>query len=803
MRLQSVLLLVSLTISGGATAQQNTRQGGVIIKASTILDGKGGIIKNRNIVIDGSRISAVEAGNRAVTYDLTGLTVMPGFIDTHVHINWHFDPDGKTHNPVSGKNETQQEAMLYAVENAYVTLMGGVTTMQSVGAPLDVDLRDAIARGVIPGPRVLTSIRPVTDRTGTPAQIREYVDKTAADGADLIKVFATNGIQEGGAQTMTDEQIQAACGEAKAKGKRAIVHAQGPEGAKAAVLAGCTSIEHGNRLTDDVLDLMAQRGTYFDPHFGLLLRNYLEYKDRHLGFGGNTEAGFENMQKGIAVGIDTFKRAQAKHIKIIWGTDAVAGAHGRNTQDIVYRVTEGGQKPMDAIISATSLAAQSLELDKKIGTIAPGMEADIVALEGDPLSDVTAVRRVAFVMKGGKVYKNLRLEDKPVVLKTSTLLDGKGGVIRNNNIQIQGSRIATIGPGSGSVTYDLSGLTVMPGLIDTHVHINWHFDPDGKTHSSMNETPQQAMLYAVENAYVTLMGGVTTVQSVGAPLDKDLRDWIARGMIPGPQILTSLRPVNVTTGNPDEIRAFVDKVVADGADVIKIFATKSGSPMDGAQTMSDEQIQAACDQAKLRGKRSVVHAMGPEGADAVVRAGCTSVEHGFRLTDDTIQRMARQGTYYDPHFGLVLHNYLENKNRFPAVGGVDGEGFRDMERAIPIAIETFHRAMAQKVPIVWGTDAVAGAHGRNYQDLVYRVQLGGQKPMDALISANATAAESLRLQDKIGTLAAGMEADIIAVDGDPSKDITALQRVAFVMKGGKVYKNDLAGRNGMKQTKSE
>src|SRR6185295_2501609 len=102
--------------------------------------------------------------------------------------------------------------------------------------------------------------------------------------------------------------------------------------------------------------------------------------------------------------------------------------------------------------------------------------------------------------------------------------------------------------------------------------------------------------------------------------------WIARGMIPGPRILTSLRPVNANTGTPDQIRAFVDKMIADGADVIKIFATKSGSPMDGAQTMSDEQIQAACGQAKLRGKRSVVHAMGPDGAAATVRAGCTSVE---------------------------------------------------------------------------------------------------------------------------------------------------------------------------------
>jgi imidazolonepropionase-like amidohydrolase len=796
MKFYSALLVCLLMVPASVRGQRGAPQpGSMVIKTSTILDGKGGVIRNRNIVIDGSRIARVEAGNQVATYDLTGLTVVPGFIDTHVHINWHFDSDGKTHNNVSGKGETPQQAMLYAAENAYITLMGGVTTIQSVGAPLDGDLRDAIARGVLAGPRILTSLRPVNDRTGTPAQIRQFVDQVIADGADVIKVFATNGIQDGGAQTMTDEQIQAACGEAKAKGKRAIVHAQGPEGAKAAILAGCASIEHGNRLTDEVIDLLAQRGTYFDPHFGLLLHNYLENKDRYVGYGGNTEAGFANMEKGIPIGIDTFKRALAKKVKIIWGTDSVAGAHGRNTQDIVYRVNDGGQKPMDAIISATSLAAQSLQLDDKIGSIAPGMEADLVALDGDPLTDITAVRRVVFVMKGGKVYKNaVPQSEKPIVLKASTILDGKGGTIRNSNIQVQGSRITSIGAGSQPATYDLTGLTVLPGLIDTHVHINWHFDPDGKTHSSRTETDQQAMLYAVENAYVTLLGGVTTVQSVGAPLDGDLRNWVARGMLPGPRILTSLRPVNVNTGTPEQIRAFIDKVVEDGTDVIKVFATKGGSPMDGAQTMSDEQIQAACDQARLRGKRSVVHAMAADGARATVKAGCTSVEHGFRMADDTIDLMARQGTYYDPHFGLVLHNYLENKDKFPATGGQNGEGFLDMETVIPIAVETFHRAMEKKVPIVWGTDAVAGSHGRNYEDLIYRVQLGGQKPMDALMSATSIAAKSLRLDDKIGTLAAGMEADIIAVEGDPSRDITALRRFVFVMKGGKVYKNTLHRR---------
>jgi imidazolonepropionase-like amidohydrolase len=297
--------------------------------------------------------------------------------------------------------------MMYMMENAYNILMAGFTTVQSVGEFRDKYLRDAIARGNIAGPRVLTSLRQINERTGSPEQIREFVRKVVADGADLIKLFATNSIRDGGTQTMTDEQIQATCSEATKLGKRTLVHAQGPEGAKAAVLAGCTSIEHGNRLTDEVINLMAERGTYFDPNFGLLLHNYIENKAKFLGIGNYDARGFDFMEKGIPIGIDTFKRALAKNLKIVFGTDSVAGALGRDYEEFIYRVRDGGQKPMDALVAAQSRAAESLRMQSQIGTIAPGMEADIIATQGNPLDDITAVRRVVFVMKGGKVYKNI------------------------------------------------------------------------------------------------------------------------------------------------------------------------------------------------------------------------------------------------------------------------------------------------------------------------------------------------------------------------------------------------------------
>jgi imidazolonepropionase-like amidohydrolase len=388
-----------------ATAHAQERP--VVIKASLVLDGKGGRLTNTNIVIEGSRIARIDPTAREVTYDLTGLTVMPGWIETHTHIGSHFDRGtGRAHSAET-QSETPEQTMLYAVENAYRTLQAGFTTVQSVGAPLDKDLRDWIAEGRLPGPRLLTSLRSINENTGDAAKIRAFVQQVVADGADLVKIFATKSIREGGTQTLTDEQLRAACGEAKALGKRTLVHAQGPEGAKAAVLAGCTSIEHGNRLTDEVLDLMVKHGTFFDSNNHLLLHNYLDNKSRFLGIGNYTEEGFAYMEKGLAIGNDTFKRALAKKVKLVFGTDAVAGAHGRNYEELVYRVRDGGQDPMDAIVTATSRSAESLSMGDKIGTIAPGFEADIIATEGNPLDNITAVRRVVFVMKGGHVYKNM------------------------------------------------------------------------------------------------------------------------------------------------------------------------------------------------------------------------------------------------------------------------------------------------------------------------------------------------------------------------------------------------------------
>jgi imidazolonepropionase-like amidohydrolase len=382
----------------------------VVLKAATVLDGRGQILHNTIIVVEGGKIARIggETPAGAMTYNLTGLTVTPGWIDTHAHIFWHFD-NGR----LAGKEEPPVRAMLHAADNAILTLNAGFTTIQSPGSPEDKDLREAIARGIIPGPRMLTSLEPLDEKSGSPEKLRELVRERKQQGADFIKLFASKSIREGGTQTMTDEQLAAACGEAKALGLRTIVHAHSAESAKAAALAGCTTIEHGAYVTDDVFALMAQRGTYYDPNIGLVLQNYLENKGKYLGIGNYNEQGFAFMEKGIAIVLETFKKALThKDLKIVYGTDAVAGAHGRNEEEFMVRVRDGGQDPMAAIMSATSISAESLGLKEKIGTIAPGMDADIIAMDGDPLQDVTAARRVLFVMKDGKVYENLALGAK-------------------------------------------------------------------------------------------------------------------------------------------------------------------------------------------------------------------------------------------------------------------------------------------------------------------------------------------------------------------------------------------------------
>lgn len=385
---------------------------------------------------------------------------------------------------------------------------------------------------------------------------------------------------------------------------------------------------------------------------------------------------------------------------------------------------------------------------------------------------------------------------KRIVIAASTVLDGKGAVFLDTRIVVEGEKIVAVDPKAGPVDYDLHGLTVLPGWIDAHSHITWSFGKDGKN-AGMAGTTQEDAYRSASNAWLTLMAGFTTIQSPGSPNDIPLRDAIAKGMLPGPRILTAAEPLvgkGEATGTPDEIRAYVRKQKDAGADLIKIFASQS-IRQGGGMTLSQEQLNAACDEAKKQGLRAIVHAY-KDAVRAVALAGCTEVEHGTLATDDDLKLMAEKGTYLDPQAGLVIENYLLNKDKYIGTPGYTAEGFAAMEKIIPMEHELIQHAM--KTPglkVVFGTDAVAGSHGRNAEEFIDRVRDCGVPPMTAMVSANSLGAEAMGLSDQIGSITPGLQADIIALDGDPLKDITAVRRVVFVMKGGVVYKN--AARNAI------
>jgi len=398
-----LFLLPFFLLSISSARQSKT----ITLKTSRIIDGRGGVIEGMNIIVSDGKIREISKKEEGEVYDLTDLTVMPGGIDTHNHFAWHFDPDGKLHDAKPEEESVAQET-LYAMENAFITLQAGITTVQSIGSVVDGDVRDAINRGNLPGPRIITSLGAIFQNTGNPEEIRAKVNELADQGAQVIKIFASGSIRTGGTPTLTQEQLDAACSQAQIRGLRSVVHAHGPESVRRAVQAGCTTIEHGVLLDQETLDLMAAKGVYFDPQIDLIFRNYFENEDKYIGVNGYTREGFDQMHAAVDKAIQVFKMAlKTNGLKIVFGTDAVAGAHGKNYDELIARVKTGGQGPMDAIISATSGAAESLHMSDQIGVISPGMMADIIAVKGNPLENIEVMKNVPFVMKGGNIFKSM------------------------------------------------------------------------------------------------------------------------------------------------------------------------------------------------------------------------------------------------------------------------------------------------------------------------------------------------------------------------------------------------------------
>jgi imidazolonepropionase-like amidohydrolase len=377
-----------------------------LIEAGKVLTGRGQELRNTRLLVKDGKIAAVGpnlTAPGAVIYDLRDATVMPGLIDVHEHLVGHFGPNGKT---LDGR-ETPTQFALGVANNLWVTLMAGFTTVQSVGEPEDEVYREYVQEGIIPGPRILTSYHDIygSPRVGDDDVLRAKIDMLKYEHADLVKIFASSSVRSGLHDTLTLHQLQVLCGEANRIGMRTLVHAYAGA-VHNTVVAGCTEVEHGIYGTQADLDLMASRGTYFDPQVGVVLQNYMRFYDTMFGSGGRKAADIAQMTALLKSNERLFQEAiRTRGLKILVGTDSVAGAFGHQADEVIARI-KLGQPAMDAIDDATSVNAESLRLGNRIGSIAAGYDADIIAVQGDPLVDATSLREVSFVMKGGTVYKD-------------------------------------------------------------------------------------------------------------------------------------------------------------------------------------------------------------------------------------------------------------------------------------------------------------------------------------------------------------------------------------------------------------
>ena len=402
----AIPLLVILAASANAQVEPIPAppppEGPVVILTSHALDGHGAELENARIGVADGKITSLDAPMEGEVIDLRGYTVLPGWIDTHVHLGSHWDKTGR----IATEDEPPMEAALGIAQAAWDSLMGGFTTVQTVGEMAERPVRDAIRDRGLPGPRVLTSLDwIVAAPETTDDELRAIIRERKAQGADLVKIRASNSQRVGAKPTLTEAQLKVLCDEAKAVGLRPMVHAYRSQVAVAA-RAGCHQIEHATYATPEELQVAIDAGVYISPQVGLVVQNYIANQDRYLGEGNYTEEGMATMLRDMPLDFEICTQAaKTPGAKLVFSTDATAGAHGQNADEFIGRVEYCGQTPMEALVSAGKIAAEALDMGDSIGKLAAGYEADIIALDGNPLEDLDAVKRVVFVMRGGVVYK--------------------------------------------------------------------------------------------------------------------------------------------------------------------------------------------------------------------------------------------------------------------------------------------------------------------------------------------------------------------------------------------------------------
>lgn len=406
------------------------------------------------------------------------------------------------------------------------------------------------------------------------------------------------------------------------------------------------------------------------------------------------------------------------------------------------------------------------------------------------------------------------------------MFDGKSNALTTPGlVVVADGKIVAAGAGTqvpaDAVIYDLGDATILPGFIDAHTHLSMNFNEDWKQEelNQLQKTIPELTLDAIDNAKITLMAGFTTVRDVGSRdfIDIGLRNAVRDGKIPGPRMLVCVHAIGATGGhcdetgfragvfgretNPedgvingaDEARRAVRLNVKYGADVIKTCATggvlSMADAVDSPQ-LTQEELNALVDEAHALGRKTAAHAHGATGAKRAIRAGIDSIEHGSFLDEEALQMMKAHGTVYVPTLMAPwwIGDRLEHGTYYPPAIAAKARA------AIASLDKTFQRALEIGVTIGFGTDAAVYPHGRNAHEFTLMTRLG-MKPIDALKTAGSVDAKLLGMDGKVGTLETGRLADVIAVPGDPTADISTTERVFFVMKDGAVYRNDRLTKN--------
>jgi imidazolonepropionase-like amidohydrolase len=414
---------------------------------------------------------------------------------------------------------------------------------------------------------------------------------------------------------------------------------------------------------------------------------------------------------------------------------------------------------------------------------------------------------------------------KTVYIRAGHLFDGTGDKARDNMvIVVVGERIQSVGAANavsipaGATIIDLSHATVLPGLIDCHTHMGARADRYDEIYN-FKDTPFQSAFAAVVNARKTLEAGFTSVRDVGSLpfLAVDLRNSINEGLIPGPRIVASGPAISITGGHGDlnnfspqtrvsmfpeerdfqiadgvdQIRHVVRAQVKYGVDVIKILATggvlsKGDSP--GAPQFTFEELKAAADEAHMAGRKIAAHAHGTQGIKNAILAGIDSIEHASLIDDEGIRLAKEHGTYLD--MDIYNDDYILGK---AVEFGLPKENVEKEKMVGRLQRENFEHAVKGGAKMTFGTDAGVYPHGDNAKQFFYMVKFG-MTPAQAIRAATSSAADLIGRAKDVGTLEAGKFADVIAVTGDPLQDVRALENVGFVMKGGAVVKDGIAGR---------